>query len=354
MSDHKTVQEAIHLLQQLIETPSFSREESQTAELIYHYLNQSGIQTERFGNNILSRNEFFDDKLPTILLNSHHDTVKPNAGYTKDPFTALVEKDKLFGLGSNDAGGALVCLMMVYKQFYYQKLPFNLCFVASAEEEISGKNGIASVISDLPAISLAIVGEPTEMNLAIAEKGLVVLDCVMHGKAGHAARKNGENAIEMVLPDLQWLKDYEFKKTSETLGNVNLSVTQINAGSQHNVIPDRCEFVVDVRTTDVYSNEEVVSIIQESLKAEVTPRSTRLQPSGIPLDHPIIQAANELDIKTFGSPTMSDQALMPFPSVKIGPGKSERSHTADEFIYLNEIEEGISIYKKLLNTLKMS
>lgn len=353
MTNQNLAEEAIQLLKQLISTQSFSREEEHTAALIYDNLKASAIEVERVGNNLIARNLHFDPALPTVLLNSHHDTVKPNSGYTLNPFEPIEKEGKLYGLGSNDAGGALVCLLMVFKSFYRSKLPFNLCLVASAEEEISGKNGIALAINHLPDISLAIVGEPTEMKLAVAEKGLIVLDCVMHGEAGHAARKNGKNAIELVLDDLQFLKNYRFDKVSETLGEVNLSVTQINAGSQHNVIPDRCEFVVDVRTTDAYTNEEVVQILDDAVTADVTPRSTRLQPSGIPVDHPLVTTARKLNIETFGSPTLSDQALMPFLSVKIGPGKSERSHTADEFIYLSEIHQGIEIYKELLNNLNL-
>lgn len=353
MTNQNLAEEAIELLKQLISIQSFSKEETQTAAVIYNNLKASGIEVERVGNNLIACNLHYDPALPTVLLNSHHDTVKPNSGYTLNPFEPIEKDGKLYGLGSNDAGGALVSLLMVFKSFYHSKLPFNLYFVASAEEEISGKKGIALAVNHLPEISLAIVGEPTEMKLAIAEKGLIVLDCVMHGEAGHAARKNGKNAIELVLDDLQFLKHYRFDKVSEALGEVNLSVTQINAGSQHNVIPDRCEFVVDVRTTDAYTNEEVVRIIDEAIVAEVTPRSTRLQPSGIPVNHPLVRTAEKLNIETFGSPTLSDQALMPFLSVKIGPGKSERSHTADEFIYLNEIHQGIEVYKMLLNNLNL-
>ena len=253
MIEKGEAQEAIQFLKELIAIQSFCKEEHASADLISNYLANAGIEVERIGNNVVAKSHFFNSNLPTILLNSHHDTVKPNAGYSKDPFTAIVEGEKLYGLGSNDAGGALVSLLTVFKGFYRERLPFNLCFVASAEEEISGKNGIALAIPHLPEIELAIVGEPTEMNLAIAEKGLIVLDCTMHGEAGHAARKNGKNAIEMVLQDLEWVKSYQFEKVSDTLGSVNLSVTQINAGSQHNVIPDKCEFVVDVRTTDAYT-----------------------------------------------------------------------------------------------------
>ena len=353
MTNKKLAEEAIQLLKKLISIQSFSKEEEETASVIHDYLKNSGIEAERVGNNLIARNLHYEPELPTVLLNSHQDTVKPNKGYTMNPFEPVEKDGKLYGLGSNDAGGALVSLLMVFKSFYHSRLPFNLYFIASAEEEISGENGIALAIRKLPEISLAIVGEPTEMKLAVAEKGLIVLDCVMHGEAGHAARKNGRNAIELVLDDLQLLKNFRFDKVSETLGDINLSVTQINAGSQHNVIPDRCEFVVDVRTTDAYTNEEVVRIIDDAISSEVKPRSTRLQPSGIPADHPLVKLATELGIETFGSPTLSDQALMPFLSVKIGPGKSERSHTADEFIYISEIHQAIDLYRKLLNDLNL-
>jgi len=352
MKKNATADQAIDLLKSLIAIPSLSREESETCSLLKSFLDQEGVKTKVIGNNVWCVNKYFDKNLPTILLNSHHDTVKPNSGYSKDPFLAIIEDEKLFGLGSNDAGGPLVSLLITFLHYYHDKLPFNLLFAATAEEEISGKNGIVKVIPELPSIAFAIVGEPTEMKMAVAEKGLVVIDCVVTGEAGHAARKNGKNAIELALNDLQWIKDFKFERKSKMLGEVNMSVTQINAGTQHNVIPDKCDFVIDVRTTDAYTNEEVVEQINNSLMADVRPRSTRLQPSGISPEHPLFVAADALGIATFGSPTMSDQALMPFPSVKIGPGKSERSHTADEFIYLNEIKNGIEIYIQLISSLK--
>lgn len=347
-------EQAIELLKALISIPSYSKEEDKTADLIESILLQNEIPCERTGNNVIARNLHYDEQLPAILLNSHHDTVKPNAGYTLDPHTPIVSDGKLYGLGSNDAGGALVSLLSVFMQMYKEKLPYNLVFVASAEEEISGKEGIARVLPELGNVDLAIVGEPTEMQLAIAEKGLMVLDCTVKGKAGHAARRNGENAIEKSLADLRWLFDHRFSKVSPSLGEIHLAVTQINAGTQHNVIPDACRYVVDVRTTDAYSNEEVLAVLQENLIAEVKARSTRLQPSGIPEDHSIVKAAAELGISTFGSPTLSDQALMSCASVKIGPGRSERSHMADEYIYLQEIEDGIHTYLKLLRQLNLS
>ncbi len=342
-------EEAVELLKGLIQIPSFSREEDQTADLIGSTFEKRKIRFERKKNNLWVLNKHFDPKKETILLNSHHDTVKPNDKYTNDPFEAAERGGILYGLGSNDAGGSLVSLWATFLRFYEEEhLKYNLVFAASAEEEISGKNGIASILKSLPPISFGIVGEPTEMKMAVSEKGLVVLDCKVLGEAGHAARKNGKNAIELALEDLNWFKEYEFQKVSPSLGKINMSVTQIQAGSQHNVIPSECDFVVDVRTTDAYTNEEVVEIISSNINAEVTPRSTRLQPSGVDSDHVLVKAAEALKIETYGSPTLSDQALMAFPTIKMGPGKSERSHTADEYIWLQEIYAGIDTYVKMI------
>ena len=342
--------EAVRLLSELITIESFSKEEDKTADHIQAYFEEREVPVFRKGNNVWVKNLDFDDKRPTILLNSHHDTVRPNAGYTKDPFLATQEDGKLYGLGSNDAGGALVSLMMAFLYFYNQKdLKYNLLFAASAEEEISGAAGIKSILGEIGEISFAIVGEPTEMDMAIHEKGLMVLDCVIRGEAGHAARGEGINAIYAAIEDINWFRTFRFPKESETLGPIQMSVTMIEAGSQHNVVPETCSFVVDVRTTDAYSNEETLEIIRSHVKSEVKERSTRLQPSRIDQDHEIVQAAKTLGMHLFGSPTMSDQALMSFPSVKIGPGLSERSHTADEFIYIEEIKEGILGYLALLN-----
>ncbi|HXB42238.1 MAG TPA: M20 family metallo-hydrolase [Bacteroidia bacterium] len=342
--------EVIDLLKQLIAIPSFSREENKTADLLESFLNGKGIVTNRKVNNIWSVNKHFNSALPTILLNSHHDTVKPDSAYTKNPFNPDITDGKLFGLGSNDAGGALVSLLATFLHYYEnKKLKYNLIFCAGAEEEISGANGTASVLTELPEINFAIVAEPTQMNLAIAEKGLVVLDCISYGKSGHAAREEGENAIYKAIKDIEWFKSFSFPKISETLGPVKMNVTVIKAGSQHNVIPANCEFTVDVRTTDSYTNEKVLEIIKQNVSCEVKVRSLRLQPSSIPANHSFVQAGIKHGRKTYGSPTLSDQALMPWPSVKIGPGDSARSHSADEFIYINEIEEGIELYIKLLN-----
>ena len=343
-------QKAIMLLKKLIETPSLSREEDKTAELLISFFSENGVETERLGNNVWARNKHFDLKKPTLLLNSHHDTVKPNSGYTKDPFKAVVEEGKLYGLGSNDAGGCLVSLIATFLHFYAEPdLAYNLVLAASAEEEISGKDGIEKLLPTLPEIDLAIVGEPTQMHMAVAEKGLMVLDCVAHGKSGHAARDEGENALYKAVKDIEWFRTYSFDRSSAALGPVKMSVTMIDAGKQHNVVPDTCHFVVDVRTTDAYSNEETLAIIREHVTAEVTPRSTRLNPSGIAQEHALVQAGLALGRETYGSPTLSDQALMPFTSLKMGPGDSARSHTADEFIYLSEIEEGIGLYIELIN-----
>lgn len=347
-------EETLSRLKQLVETPSFSREEHDAARLFEMWMQQDKISFQRKGNNVWAKNKFYDLNKPTILLNSHIDTVNPNNGYRKNPFEAIEENGKLFGLGSNDAGGSLMCLYATFKHFYNQEnLPYNLIFAATAEEEISGTNGIESIISELGKIDLAIVGEPTQMHLAIAEKGLLVLDCTAHGKAGHAAREEGDNAIYKALKDIEWFRTFEFSKVSETLGKVKMSVTVINAGTQHNVVPAECNFTVDIRCTDAYTHEELLEIIQQNISSEIKPRSLRLKPSSIVLTHPIVQRGIALGRKTYGSPTTSDQALMPFTSVKIGVGDSARSHQADEFIFTNELKEGIEIYYQLLNNLQL-
>lgn len=343
---------AINLLEQLIAIPSFSKEEEKTAVVLQGFFKQQEITTERKGNNVWARNRHFNAELPTILLNSHHDTVRPNSAYTRDPFQAEIIDGKLYGLGSNDAGGPLVCLILAFLHFYDQKnLKFNLVMAATAEEEISGSEGIESIWELLPPIDFAIVGEPTLCHMAIAEKGLMVLDCTVHGKAGHAAREEGINAIYEAIKDIEWLKDYKFPKVSPTLGEVKMTTTVIHAGKQHNVVPAECSYTVDVRVTDQYSLEEVLQVIERNVKATVVPRSLRMRSSGIPSGHPLVVAAKKLKISLYGSPTTSDQALIPVPSVKIGPGDSARSHTADEFIYVAEIVKGIDTYIALLNAL---
>lgn len=342
-------QEAVKLLQSMIQTPSFSKQEGDTAELIAAFLEKRGVEVRRELHNVWAFNRHYDPALPTLLLNSHHDTVKPNAGYTRDPFSATVEEGKLYGLGSNDAGGCLVSLIATFLYFYERSdLKYNLALAATAEEEISGKNGIECILPRMGELEAAIVGEPTEMHLAVAEKGLLVLDCVAKGIAGHAAREEGVNAIYEALPDIQWFREYRFPIESEHLGPMKMSVTVVQAGAQHNVVPDNCTFTVDVRLTDAYSMEEVLEVIRQNVKAEVTPRSMRLKPSSIPLQHPLVQAGIKMGRQTYGSPTTSDQALLPIPSLKMGPGFSGRSHIADEFIYLHEIEQGIRLYIELL------
>ncbi|WP_149524853.1 MULTISPECIES: M20 family metallo-hydrolase [Sphingobacterium] len=344
--------DSIALLKSMISTPSLSREEEHTAALIRQFFHTHEIPTEKVGNNIIAYNQFHSADKPYILLNSHHDTVKANPGYTKDPFQPLVEDGKLYGLGSNDAGGCLVSLIAAFRYFYaHQDLPFNLCLIASAEEEVSGKNGVEEAYKHVPACSFAIVGEPTLLNLAVAEKGLMVLDCAAHGQSGHAAREEGINAIYLALEDIAWFRSFQFPKLSSFLGPVKMSVTMIDAGSQHNVVPALCKYVVDVRSTDVYTNQEILDIIKSHVKSEVIARSTRLNPSTIAVDHPIVQSGIKLGKEIYGSPTMSDQALLPIPSIKVGPGDSARSHTADEFIYLHEIEDGIAFYISLLNNI---
>ncbi|MES2873141.1 MAG: M20 family metallo-hydrolase [Bacteroidota bacterium] len=344
------VDESIVLLRNLISIPSFSREEDKTAQAIEAFLQERTVKTFRKENNIWAFNKFYDLAKPTILLNSHHDTVKPNSGYTRDPFSADLEGDKLYGLGSNDAGGSLVSLAAAFLHFYEQQdLKYNLCLALTAEEEISGKNGLELILPELGELEFGIVGEPTQMQMAIAEKGLLVLDCTVYGKAGHAARDEGENAIYKALKDIEWFRTYEFAKKSELFGPVKMSVTIIEAGSQHNVVPATCKFTVDVRVTDAYRNEEVLRIIRQHVNCDVNPRSTRLKPSSISPDHPIVKAGLALGRETYGSPTTSDQALLDIPSLKMGPGDSARSHMADEFIYTNEIKEGVSLYIELLS-----
>ncbi|MEJ6981026.1 M20 family metallo-hydrolase [Pedobacter sp. P351] len=348
----KLAEESIDLLKKIISIPSLSREEDKTADALEYFFAQHNLNPKRKQNNIWSVNQFYDPEKPTILLNSHHDTVKPNSGYTRDPFSPDVEDGKLYGLGSNDAGGCLVSLIAAFRHFYsHQNLNYNLCIAATAEEEISGKNGIESLIPDLGSLDFAIVGEPTLMDLAIAEKGLMVLDCVAHGKAGHAAREEGENAIYKAVKDIEWFRSFKFPKESEVFGPIKMSVTVINSGSQHNVVPAQCDFTVDVRVTDAYRNEEVVDIIKQHVDCDVTPRSTRLKPSSISKEHPFVKAGLALGRKTYGSPTTSDQALLDITSVKIGPGDSARSHMADEFIYVSEIREGIELYVRMLEKL---
>lgn len=350
MKNQETLtQEAIALLKALIETQSFSTEEDKTALLIENWFKQNNIPFERENNNIWAYNQHFDKSKPTLLLNSHHDTVHPNQAYTNNPFEAKVEDGKLYGLGSNDAGGCLVSLIATFTHFYAtENLPYNIVMVASAEEENSGKNGLNSVLKHLPELECAIVGEPTLMQLAVAEKGLLVLDVKVKGTASHAAHQNDDNAIYKTIPVMEWFNNYSFEKISEQLGPVKMTVTQINAGKQHNVVPSECNLVVDIRVNDCYNNTEILETVRANVAAEVTPRSMHLNASSIPVSHGLVQAGIALGRTTYGSPTLSDQSVLYCKSLKLGPGESLRSHSANEFIYLNEIEEGIDLYVKIL------
>lgn len=342
-------QEAITLLKALIETPSFSSEETQTALLIEKWFIQNNIPFKRENNNIWAFNEYFDANKPTLLLNSHHDTVKPNQGYTNNPFEAIVKDGKLFGLGSNDAGGCLVSLLATFVHFYSnENLPYNIVIVASAEEESSGKNGLNSVLKQLPELECAIVGEPTLMQLAIAEKGLLVLDVIVKGTASHAAHNNPDNPIYNAMSVIEWFKTFQFEKISDVLGPVKMTVTQVTAGKQHNVVPAECHLVVDIRVNDCYNNTEILETVRKHLTAEINPRSMHLNASSIPLNHGLVQAGIALGRTTYGSPTLSDQSVLSCKSLKLGPGETLRSHSADEFIFINEIEEGIQLYIKIL------
>jgi len=345
--------ESITLLKALLAIPSISREEEDAAEYMSLFLKEKGFTPERFKNNLVVKAPDWDESKPAVMLNSHIDTVKAVSGWESDPFSGIEEDDRITGLGSNDAGAALVSLLAAFRYLSKCRRTYNLLFVVSAEEEVSGANGMEFLVPQLGKIDLAIVGEPTQMNLAVAEKGLMVLDCTAYGKAGHAARNEGENAIYKAIKDIQWIENFRFPKSSEFLGPVKMSCTQIEAGHQHNVVPEQCRFVVDVRTTDSYTNEETLAIIRKNLQSEVKARSLRLNPSGIALDHPVVEKAKKMGLRTFGSPTLSDQALMPWPSVKIGPGDSARSHTANEYIYKSEIKKGIAAYIELLEGLEI-
>ncbi len=340
----------LRLLRKLISIPSVSREEQQTATLLSTTINCYGYPVDRIGNNVLAFGKGYTKGLPTVLLNSHHDTVKPNSGYTRNPFSADEEDGKLYGLGSNDAGGCLVALLgaFLYVQQAGIKLQYNLVFAATAEEEISGRGGVEMILPLLGDVFLGIVGEPTLLNMAVAEKGLLVLDCTVMGVAGHAAREEGDNALYKAMKDIEWFRTWHFGQVSDLLGEVKMTVTGIEAGTQHNIVPASCRYTVDVRTTDLYNNEDVLHLVQQHVAAKVVPRSLRLRASGIDNHHPVVMAAQQLGIGTFGSPTISDQALMPFPTVKIGPGDSARSHMADEYIFVNEIAEGMQLYIDML------
>lgn len=344
--------DAVDLLQKMIAIPSYSKEENKVADLIEDYIIKLGFAVNRKGNNVWVLSNGFSSDKPTILMNSHIDTVKPVSAWTKDPFTPTIEDDILYGLGSNDAGASVTSLLHSFTLLNKKKQDYNLVFLASCEEEISGNNGIESVLEIIPHPEFAIVGEPTNMNPAIAEKGLMVIDCVAYGKSGHAARNEGINAIYEAMADIDWFRSYKFPDVSNLLGEVKMTVTLINAGTQHNVVPDECNFVVDVRSNELYSNQRLFEIIDKHTNCEVKPRSFRLNSSNINIENPFVERAVMIGKKPFGSPTLSDQALMTFPSVKMGPGDSARSHTADEYIKLSEIRESIELYVKLLDGLR--
>ncbi len=355
-------QDAVTLLQKMIATPSFSKEEMEVADLIEHYLQSKGIATKRLLNNVYAINKSFSNEKPSIFLNSHHDTVRPAKGYTSDPFTPTLEGEKLIGLGSNDAGGPLVALIQTFVNFYQeQELPFNLVLAATAEEEISGPNGVELLLNNETFLKTlngsklmgAFVGEPTKMEMAVAERGLLVLDAVAHGKAGHAAREEGINAIQIALKDIALLQSLQFDRISAYTGKTNATVTVIETENKaHNVVPASCRFVIDLRVNELYSFEELINLLKEKMSSTISARSFRMRSTIIPMDHPLVKAGKKLGLHHYGSPTTSDKALMDFPALKIGPGDSARSHTADEYIYISEIEKGIAGYIRILEESK--
>ena len=349
MTQEEYVSDAVDLLKKLIATPSVSRNEKDAADIMEQTIRSYGFEPQREANNIWIIDPHYDESRPTLLLNAHIDTVKPVASWTRDPFSPDVEDGVLYGLGSNDCGGGLCSLLQIFRMLTEKPQHYNLIYLASAEEEVSGKDGITRALPLLPHIDLAIVGEPTGMNPAVAEKGLMVLDVIAHGKSGHAARNEGVNAIYEALDDMRWIRDYKFEKVSEFLGPTKMTLTVVNAGTQHNVIPDKCTMLVDIRTNEFYDNEEVFEFIRQHLKSEVKAHSFRLKSSRIDPEHPLIKKCVAMGMKPFGSPTLSDQALMHFPSFKLGPGESSRSHSANEFIRISEIRDAITKYETLLD-----
>ena len=349
MTQEQYVSDAVQLLKKLIATPSVSRNEKDAADIMEQTIRSYGFEPQREANNLWIIDPHYDESRPTLLLNAHIDTVKPVASWSRDPFSPDVEDGVLYGLGSNDCGGGLCSLLQIFRMLTEKPQSYNLVYLASAEEEVSGKDGITRALPLLPHIDLAIVGEPTGMNPAVAEKGLMVLDVIAHGKSGHAARNEGVNAIYEALDDMRWIRDYKFEKVSEFLGPTKMTLTVVNAGTQHNVIPDKCTMLVDIRTNEFYDNEEVYEFIRQHLKSEVKAHSFRLKSSRIDPEHPLIRKCVAMGMKPFGSPTLSDQALMHFPSFKLGPGESSRSHSANEFIRISEIREAIAKYETLLD-----
>ena len=349
MTQEQYVSDAVELLKKLIATPSVSRNEKDAADIMEQTIRSYGFEPQREANNLWIIDPHYDESRPTLLLNAHIDTVKPVASWSRDPFSPDVEDGVLYGLGSNDCGGGLCSLLQIFRMLTEKPQSYNLIYLASAEEEVSGKDGITRALPLLPHIDLAIVGEPTGMNPAIAEKGLMVLDVIAHGKSGHAARNEGVNAIYEALDDMRWIRDYKFEKVSEFLGPTKMTLTVVNAGTQHNVIPDKCTMLVDIRTNEFYDNEEVYEFIRQHLKSEVKAHSFRLKSSRIDPEHPLIRKCVAMGMKPFGSPTLSDQALMHFPSFKLGPGESSRSHSANEFIRISEIRDAIAKYETLLD-----
>ena len=349
MTQEQYVSDAVQLLKKLIATPSVSRNEKDAADIMEQTIRSYGFEPQREANNLWIIDPHYDESRPTLLLNAHIDTVKPVASWSRDPFSPDVEDGVLYGLGSNDCGGGLCSLLQIFRMLTEKPQSYNLIYLASAEEEVSGKDGITRALPLLPHIDLAIVGEPTGMNPAVAEKGLMVLDVIAHGKSGHAARNEGVNAIYEALDDMRWIRDYKFEKVSEFLGSTKMTLTVVNAGTQHNVIPDKCTMLVDIRTNEFYDNEEVYEFIRQHLKSEVKAHSFRLKSSRIDPEHPLIRKCVAMGMKPFGSPTLSDQALMHFPSFKLGPGESSRSHSANEFIRISEIRDAIAKYETLLD-----
>ncbi len=348
-----TVEQAIELLKRLIATPSVSRDESAAADIVEAQMVEMGFQPHRKGNNVWAEAWERDESKPTILLDAHIDTVKPNVQWLRDPFTPTIDGDRLYGLGSNDTGGSLVAMMAAFSRLATTEQPYNLIMLASAEEEVTGVNGVCAILPELGKVDFAIVGEPTGMNPAVAEKGLLVLDCVAHGVAGHAAREEGVNAIYRALKDIEWFRTHRFERVSPLLGPVKMTVTGVEAGTQHNVVPAECRFMVDVRVNECYQNVEMVELIRAAVECDVTPRSTHLNSSAIALDHPAVVRLVAEGRKPFGSPTMSNQAVMPFTTLKLGPGDSARSHTADEYILISEIAEAVEVYYNVLNNLEI-